>query len=116
MLETPSGQRRLRPKRSILQTAKKMITCYLDVKMAEKSKARLVFNHTQQVKTWADKTVELLSLRMNEAWFIKDHNSYLSEPLKEGMLINYYRTDGWIRNPFGLEMQNPVKIGLMAWT
>ncbi|SUN07830.1 putative alkaline amylopullulanase [Streptococcus acidominimus] len=69
---------------------------YLDVPLSavKREKISFLINNTSGQNLTGDKTVELLSPNMNEVWLDEDYNTYLYEPIAEGMVrINYLRSD-----------------------
>ncbi|MBY5034014.1 pullulanase [Streptococcus gallolyticus] len=71
---------------------------YLDVKMADKevlTKLSFKLNGLLDSKDLSpDRTLEILSTKMNEAWVDAEHNVYAYEPLEKGSIrINYLRED-----------------------
>ena len=69
---------------------------YLDVKLTDKAqKLNFLINNAIGDNLTGDKTLEILSPQMNEAWIDKDFQIYAYQPIPEGYVrLNYYRTDG----------------------
>lgn len=70
---------------------------YLDTKIKEDQpkKFNFLINNTKGENLTGDKTIELLSPSMNEAWLDKQFKIYTYQPLDENVVrINYFRTDG----------------------
>lgn len=69
---------------------------YLDVPLstAKREKISFLINNTSGQNLTGDKTVDLISPQMNEIWLDEEYNTYLYEPIAEGMVrINYLRSD-----------------------
>ncbi|MBM7636290.1 pullulanase [Streptococcus saliviloxodontae] len=70
---------------------------YLDVPLNESKHDQIGFliNNTKGDNLSQDRSVDILSPKMTEAWIDKSYGVHSYEPLAEGTLrINYYRTDG----------------------
>lgn len=69
---------------------------YLDVPLSATKREKISFliNDIAGRNLTEDKSVELISPKMNEVWFDEKYNSYTYEPIAEGMVrINYLRSD-----------------------
>ena len=70
---------------------------YLDVKLKNDQAKKISFliNNVKGDNITGDKSIELLSPKMNEAWLDDKFKVYSYQPQAEGTVrVNYYRTDG----------------------
>jgi len=70
---------------------------YLDVKLKNEQAKKISFliNNVKGDNITGDKSIELLSPKMNEAWLDEKFKVYSYQPQAEGTVrVNYYRTDG----------------------
>lgn len=97
-VETPSSQKGAWPTgaTSFAETKQDDYGVYLDVKLsASPKKLSFLINNAAGTNLSGDKTVEILSPQMNEAWIDKDFQVYSYQPIpQDHVRINYFRTDG----------------------
>lgn len=97
-VETPSSQKGAWPTgaTSFAEAKQDDYGVYLDVKLsASPKKLSFLINNAAGTNLSGDKTVEILSPQMNEAWIDKDFQVYSYQPIpQDHVRINYFRTDG----------------------
>ena len=97
-VETPSSQKGVWPTgaTSFAEAKQDDYGVYLDVKLsASPKKLSFLINNAAGTNLSGDKTVEILSPQMNEAWIDKDFQVYSYQPIpQDHVRINYFRTDG----------------------
>ena len=97
-VETPSSQKGAWPTgaTSFASAKEDDYGVYLDVKLsAAPKKLSFLINNAAGTNLSGDKTVEILSPQMNEAWIDKDFQVYSYQPIPQNHVrINYFRTDG----------------------
>lgn len=97
-VETPSSQKGAWPTgaTSFAEAKQDDYGVYMDVKLSSTpKKLSFLINNAAGTNLSGDKTVEILSLQMNEAWIDKDFQVYSYQPIpQDHVRINYFRTDG----------------------
>ena len=97
-VETPSSQKGAWPTgaTSFAEAKQDNYGVYLDVKLSSTpKKLSFLINNAAGTNLSGDKSVEILSPQMNEAWIDKDFQVYSYQPIpQDHVRINYFRTDG----------------------
>ena len=97
-VETPSSQKGAWPTgaTSFAEAKQDDYGVYLDVKLSSTpKKLSFLINNAAGTNLSGDKSVEILSPQMNEAWIDKDFQVYSYQPIpQDHVRINYFRTDG----------------------
>ena len=97
-VETPSSQKGTWPTgaTSFAEAKQDDYGVYLDVKLSSApKKLSFLINNSAGTNLSGDKSVEILSPQMNEAWIDKDFQVYSYQPIpQDHVRINYFRTDG----------------------